>query len=298
MNSNNKLFAHFADRRWVNQWRRTECCGARVPKLINFFPADDEERTKKCLWQFVAPKGGAVVKFNHKAGGVTVLRQGARLSKKQWQIYVNGMHSNFNTGNKHIVERHYYYAEKGIMIEEMLPPDEMLGTLPIDYKLFASDGRIPLALIFAQRKVLEKKGEVVVASGPKSKAQQVWAFEPSLLSNSSRVSRDQMVYSDGVADDFTFEKPCGWEEMIKVAGCLSKGLGGVRIDMYLRNCQTYLGEITMTSAAGVTISVARGCQGECAKRVDKWLGSFISQDLPLEGLVRREHLNLNCSYAG
>jgi hypothetical protein len=68
---NPKLFGHFADRLWVNQWRRNECCGARVPKISIFFAAAERERAKRCLQKFAAPSPGAVVKFNHKAGDVT-----------------------------------------------------------------------------------------------------------------------------------------------------------------------------------------------------------------------------------
>ena len=68
---NPKLFGHFADRLWVNQWRRNECCGARVPRITNFFAAAERERAKRCLQKFVAPSPGAVMKFNHKAGDVT-----------------------------------------------------------------------------------------------------------------------------------------------------------------------------------------------------------------------------------
>jgi len=68
---NGKLFGHFADRLWVNQWRRNDCCGARVPKITHFFAAADRDRVKRCLQEFVAPAPGAVIKFNHKAGDVT-----------------------------------------------------------------------------------------------------------------------------------------------------------------------------------------------------------------------------------
>ena len=68
---NGKLYGHFADRLWVNQWRRSECCGALVPKITHFFAATERERAKRCLQEFVAPAPGAVMKLNHKAGDVT-----------------------------------------------------------------------------------------------------------------------------------------------------------------------------------------------------------------------------------
>lgn len=68
---NAKLFGHFADRLWVNQWRRNECCGARVPKIIKFFAAAERERAERCLREFAGPEPGAVVKLNHMAGDVT-----------------------------------------------------------------------------------------------------------------------------------------------------------------------------------------------------------------------------------
>lgn len=85
--ANAKLFGHFADRRWINQWRRNECCGARVPRLLGFFPPGDEEQADRCLRDFVAPGGGAVMKLNHKAGFITALKPGAQLS--EGQVYLS-----------------------------------------------------------------------------------------------------------------------------------------------------------------------------------------------------------------
>jgi len=73
-------------------------------------------------------------------------------------------------------------------------------------------------------------------------------------------------------------------------------IAGARIDLYLIQCKTYLSEVTMTSAAGGSVvKPGKGCFGDCAKRVDEWLGSLISRELPLESQIRRHHLKASCS---
>ena len=288
---NGKLYGHFADRLWVNQWQRNACCGAHVPTLLNYFPARDKGRAEQCLREFVAPAGGAVAKFNHKAGDVTVMKAGSKLSEEQIKNYVDGMKSNYLDSHN---QPHYYFAAKGVIIEEMLPADNA-GLLPMDYKFFVSDGQVLMVVVFTKRKFREAGGTLSLASGPISDSKQVFAFRPRLLTNASHVTRSQMLFSDGMPEHFKFEKPCGWDEMVRIAGCLSKGLPGSRIDLYLIKCKTYMSEVTMTTAGGRTgVVKGKDCEGDCARRLEKWLGSLISRDLPLEGTVRRHHLREEC----
>lgn len=73
-------------------------------------------------------------------------------------------------------------------------------------------------------------------------------------------------------------------------------IAGARIDLYLIQCKTYLSEVTMTTAAGGSVvKPGADCFGDCAKRVDEWLGSLISRELPLESKIRRHHLKASCS---
>jgi hypothetical protein len=70
---------------------------------------------------------------------------------------------------------------------------------------------------------------------------------------------------------------------------------GARIDLYLIQCKTYMSEITMTTLAGRNIVQGKDCVGACAKRVQNWLGSLISREMPLESQIRRHHLNASCT---
>jgi hypothetical protein len=155
-----------------------------------------------------------------------VLKAGAKLSEGQINRYLDGMHTEYLDSQR---QPHYHFAQKGLLIEEMLPADDT--GLPMDYKFFVSDGRVLMVFIFAKRQSQEKGGTLSIASGPKSSYHHAWAFKPELLANLSHITRDQMLYSDGIAEDFRFEKPCGWEEMVRIAGCMSKGIpGGRKID--------------------------------------------------------------------
>ena len=51
----------------------------------------------------------------------------------------------------------------------------------------------------------------------------------------------------------------------------------------------------MTTQAGGSIVKGQDCVGACAKRVEEWLGSFISREMPLESRIRRHHLDARCT---
>ena len=156
-----------------------------------------------------------------------VLKAGAKLSEGQMNRYLDGMHTEYLDSQR---QSRYHFAQNGLIIEEMLPTDDT--SLPTDYKFFVSDGRVLMVFIFENRQIQEKDGTQSIASGPKSSYHHSWAFQPELLANLSYITRNQMLYSDGIAEDFRFEKPCGWDEMVRIAGCMSKGIpGGWKIDL-------------------------------------------------------------------
>ena len=216
---------------------------------------------------------------------MTVLKEGARLSKEQIILYLKGMTTDYHRSH---VEPHYLYAEKGIVIEEMLSADDPEMTLPLDYKFFVSDGQLPIVFVVNGRDFQEEGGTLSVASGPKDSRTQAWGFPPQLLTdaatNLSHISSSQMMWSYGTPENFKFEKPCGWDDMVRIAECISKGIPGFRLDLYLVKCKTYISEVTMTSESG------KAKPGR--EQIDKWLGSFISRDMPLEGMIRRHHLKV------
>lgn len=151
-----------------------------------------------------------------------MLKTGAKLSEDQIKTYLDKMQTEYHDSRR---QQHYRYAQKGLIIEEMLPADDD-GQLPADYKFFVSDGRVPMVVVFANRKYRKDGGTLSIASGPMSSSKQGWAFKPELLANLSHIRRSQMIFSVGVAEDFKFEKPCGWDEMVRIAGCMSKGIPG------------------------------------------------------------------------
>jgi hypothetical protein len=75
----------------------------------------------------------------------------------------------------------------------------------------------------------------------------------------------------------------------------STHIPGARIDLYLIQCKTYMSEVTMTTQAGGSIVKGQDCVGACAKRVEEWLGSLISREMPLESRIRRHHLDARCT---
>eukprot|EP00667_Euglena_gracilis_P018875 EG_transcript_20120 len=228
-----RRYAHFADRLWLNRWPKAQQCGAAVPEVLAFYsPAN-----VSLLGQFEAPAEGAIVKVNHWAGRVTVLRPGARVSPHRLERYRNISNASWVVEK----ERHYDLARRGILVERLLSPE----TLP-DYKFYCFNGHSPFL-----RVLLNRWG-----------SHEYFFVDPNTWQRFPHVHRFNAQEHRG-----PLPKPCGLEGALRAVRCLSRGIGFARIDMYLVDCRPYLGEVTMTPDVGLRI---------LNLETDRWLGTFFN----------------------
>ena len=246
-NTDPSHYAPFADRLWLNQWKKVARCKARVPRVLAFY----DEHNISLLAQFQAPASGAVVKLNHMAGNVKILKYMSYLSPNdlhRFQVLVKQTYQQaYGTA-----EPHYSFIRRGIIVEEFL-----LGlntsSPPVDYKTYAFDGKVAMVRIIIGRhcKTLRK---TYMCSG-----------------SSIDVKPDDLhvlPYSHFEFPRFkgNYTPSCGWQATIDAAQCLSAGINFARVDMYIVNCEPYIGEFTMTPCGGCEEVLGGG---------SRWLGSFI-----------------------
>ena len=222
---NPKLYSHWADRLWLNQWDKARRCNASVPKLLAFF----SPMNISGLRDFVAPAEGAVVKLNHHAGGVTILKAFSSLTEERLLFYGKMINEKYPSP----IEPHYKFVPHGVIIEKFLSALAGGKERPPDFKAYAFDGNISLVRVDLERK----------CSGQECKASSLF-LEPREF---RRLPFSHHHFRDFVG---SFEKPCGWDSAMRTVECLSFGINFARIDVYLVNCECFLGEMTMTPMGG------------------------------------------------
>ena len=233
-------YAQFADRLWLNQWPKVARCGARMPKVLAFYDAHNVS----LLGYFQAPASGAVVKMNHMAGSTRILASASKLSKRDLALYETLV---LQTYRKE--EPHYTFARHAVIIEEFI--SGLNGSVPVDYKSFAFDGEVAMVRIDIDR-------HCKMSGGCTAFTRFVQPTDFKILPFSHYSFR---------RFDGEYHRPCGWEATMQAVRCLSAGVNFARVDMYIVNCEPYLGEFTMTPCGG--------CE-EVKSGGSHWLASFIS----------------------
>lgn len=120
-------------------------------------------------------------------------------------------------------ESQYAGMRNRIICEQLLTGDD--GEAPMDYKIMCSDGTPLFAWVDFGR--FSKHGRNVYTPQWEFCDVQIGAYPP----DAKKV----------------FAKPENWDEMLQVAGLLSKGIPIIRIDLYTVGGRVYFGEMTFTS---------------------------------------------------
>ena len=240
-----RQYARFADRLWLNQWRKVARCGARVPAILAFFDA----RNVTLLADYKAPASGAVVKLNHMAGQVHILAAGASLSASDVTRYTTLVQQAYRKQ-----EPHYGFVRHGVIIEEFI--SAFKTSTPPDYKTYAFDGTIALVRIHFDRRCSVVRGTYACSSS--------YLYVDPTHAYTLPYSHHGVARYKG-----EFKRPCGWNQTMESVTCLSSGINFARVDMYIFNCTPFLGEFTMTPFGG-NVEVADGGSA--------WLGSFVHSE--------------------
>ena len=168
-----------------------------------------------------------VLKCTHDSGGLVICKDKRHFDKKTAGKKIN-----------RAMRHNYYYMGfewpyknvKPQIIAEPYMEDSQTGELR-DYKFFCFNGKVKALFIATER---QKEGTDVKFD----------FFDDSFQHLSFKQGHENA--------EITPEKPVCFEEMKRVAEVLSKGLKGVRVDLYEVNGKVYFGEMTFFHHGGWT----------------------------------------------
>ena len=126
-------------------------------------------------------------------------------------------------------EMHYSYIDKLLICEKYL--DTKNNSAPDDYKIYCCNG---------------KPYYVMVCIGRDKGRPKFYYFDCE-----GNLQRELTKDGLNASENFKYELPLGWNDMIKYAEVLSKPFPFVRTDFYLVDGKVIFGELTFTPAAGL-----------------------------------------------
>lgn len=126
-------------------------------------------------------------------------------------------------------EMQYKNVPKKIIVEQYLKPNQ--GKLPEDYKVYCFSGKVECVMLCIGREHGRPK---------------FIHFDKDF-----RFLRDYSYDGIDMPEDFSMEKPDGYDDLIKYAQILSKPFPFVRADFYLLDGKVYFGELTFTPAGAL-----------------------------------------------
>lgn len=126
-------------------------------------------------------------------------------------------------------EMQYAAIPKRIICEKYIETED--GNAPDDYKIYCCNGEPCYVMVCIGRNLGHPKFYYFDLDG----------------------NLQRQMSADGMAasDDFIYEIPSGWQEMIRYARILSRPFPFVRTDFYLSQGKVIFGELTFTPAAGL-----------------------------------------------
>ena len=168
-----------------------------------------------------------VMKANHSAGQVKIVTDKRNEDLESLaQLANNWLHSDFSSIAK---EKHYQHIEPQIIFEHALLTN---GSPPADYKFNVfNDNKASETYIFIQY-MQDRFGDIT-----QNLFLEDWTPAPF-----TRAGQQQ--------SSVPIEKPKALDEMLLVAKKLSEHFGYLRVDFYLHNDRVFIGELTITPAAG------------------------------------------------
>ncbi len=180
---------------------------------------------------FDALPNAFVIKTNHDAGTVFLVRNKAQIDKKVLETRIEAALSKPFGWMKG--EWVYSYIPPKVLVEELINPQDQKP--PADYKFYCSEGKVKF-ITYIYDRGFEIKGQNIDPAGNDLKIQLQPRFK---LGNN-------------------FKKPMQWDKMIQIAEQLSQRFKFVRVDLFYTGEYIYVGELTFSPVAGY-------CKGEWQK---------------------------------
>lgn len=165
-----------------------------------------------------------VLKCTHDSGGLVICKDKENLNKLETEEKLNKcLHTDYYLS---IREWPYKNVPRRIIAEQCIDFDPNLNDLP-DYKFFCFNGEPKLIQLDFDRFKEHKKN--------------LYSIDWELLPFS---------YNYPSHPEIHFDKPAKLDEMLSIAGKLSKGIPFLRVDLYWTGEQIYFGELTFYPASG------------------------------------------------
>lgn len=172
-----------------------------------------------------------VLKANNGCGDVTICNDKSKLDKQELISYYNKlMNEQFGIQTGQL---HYKDIKPCVIAEELL--DARLQQTPstslIDYKIWCFNGIPHFIFVYLNR--VKGVAQCMVFDRD-------WNEYPDCLVPSEHFG----IYSNAI------QRPKALDEMLRIAGILSKGNPEMRVDLYEVDGNVYFGELTLTAACG------------------------------------------------
>ena len=156
-----------------------------------------------------------VIKCTHDFGSTYICKDKSQLNwRKMRRIYSHLLNQNYYG---YLREWQYKNIKPRIIVEEFISDD---GRVPNDYKFFCFDGKPQIVMVAKDRESLTRTNFYNMR------------FERLNLRIENPNFEEQV------------DKPDNFDEMVKIAQVLSKGIKHVRIDLYNVSGHIYFGEMT------------------------------------------------------
>lgn len=199
-----------------------------------------------------------VLKINNGSGDVRIIRDKNEVDLNEIKHYFNSLFKHpygVNGGEPH------YFGIKPMVIAEVLldiNKQPIKSSSIVDYKFWCFNGSPHCCFVCSNR------------------TKQHFNIDLYSASDWKRIEKGNMIYSEQhLRNDNSIPQPDNLSEMLKIASSLSKGFPQMRVDLYEIDGKVYIGELTMTSFAGVMDYFSKEClieMGNLCKQAVKELG--------------------------
>lgn len=218
-NTDTSLWSILADKYRMRGWVTENGFGEHLPELHGVYYRAEQIDFDKLPEKFV-------LKPNNGCGQVILVKDKSKIDRKEiiktaekWLKTIFGYET---------AEPHYVKIPKCIVAEELLEnPD---GTSLIDYKWYCFNGEPKLVQVLSNRDY---------SSSHKFNYQ---------IYDTEWNPHDEFMREKNLKADV--KKPMCLEQQLEICRKLSKGFPQIRIDLYEVNNKVYIGELTLTNAAG------------------------------------------------
>ncbi len=217
--SDTSLWTVLADKYKVREWIRNKGLEEHLPILYGVYDSENDIDFNTLPEKFVIKANNGCAQLIIVKDKNTINVDEVKKKCKKWLETTFGYQS---------AEPHYIKIPRKIIIEELL--EDPNNTSLIDYKWFCFDGKPLYAQVVSERDFSKAHKFKIQVYDTDWNPHTEFLNRPELKNNVNR--------------------PVMLNRQLEICNLLSKGFPQMRVDLYEVNNKVYIGEITMTNAAG------------------------------------------------